>query len=266
MSSLVPPSEPVMPPSEMYLELLKRVLTRAIVSGAPERHVLEPTRPLSKAIYAIPKRLFASMGFELVRLLPFDAENYLESGHEARNRIEDAETMIGLRQFDNLQECIRDVLQNNVPGDLIEAGVWRGGVPIFMRGALKAYGDTKRRVWVADSFCGLPHPDPHKEFSFAWDPGEMAVSREEVEKHFGRYGLLDEGVSFLEGIFSDTLPGPIVSLSILRVDADLYDSTVDVLDRLYPLLSVGGLRDFRRLPKSTRLQEGDRPVSAVTRD
>lgn len=79
------------------------------------------------------------------------------------NRIEDAETMVGLRQRDNLHDCMRDVLKNNVPGDFLEGGVWRGGMTILMRGALKAYGAADRNVWVVDSFCGLPQPDGAKE-------------------------------------------------------------------------------------------------------
>ncbi|HET7518629.1 MAG TPA: TylF/MycF/NovP-related O-methyltransferase [Actinomycetes bacterium] len=53
-------------------------------------------------------------------------------------------------------------LHRGVPGDLIEAGAWRGGATIFMRAVLAAYGDTEHRVWVADSFEGLPKPDPER--------------------------------------------------------------------------------------------------------
>ena len=69
-----------------------------------------------------------------------------------------APTMIGMARIDNLQHCVESVLEDNIPGDLIETGVWRGGACIFMRGLLKAHGVTDRRVWVADSFRGLPPP------------------------------------------------------------------------------------------------------------
>ena len=72
----------------------------------------------------------------------------------------DAQTMIGLDRIENVQLCIESVLRDDVPGDLIETGVWRGGATIFMRGVLKAYNVTDRRVWVADSFAGLPGLDP----------------------------------------------------------------------------------------------------------
>src|SRR5262245_11198663 len=73
-----------------------------------------------------------------------------------------AYTMIGLKRLDNLQYCIEQVLANNIPGDFIETGVWRGGATIFMRALLKVAGVTNRQIWVADSFEGLPKPDPEQ--------------------------------------------------------------------------------------------------------
>src|SRR5688572_4859073 len=61
-------------------------------------------------------------------------------------------TMIGRARLDNLQACLESVLTREVPGDVIEAGVWRGGAAIFMRALLKVYGVRDRTVWVADSF------------------------------------------------------------------------------------------------------------------
>ena len=79
-----------------------------------------------------------------------------------------------------------------------------------MRAILEAYGDTERQVWVADSFQGLPRPDPERWPVEAgdehWRMGQLAVSLEEVQANFARYGLLDERVRFLPGWFKDTLP------------------------------------------------------------
>ena len=68
--------------------------------------------------------------------------------------------MVGMARLDNLQECIRRVIADGVPGDVMETGIWRGGCGIFMRAALEAYADTNRAVWLADSFEGLPSPAP----------------------------------------------------------------------------------------------------------
>ena len=115
---------------------------------------------------------------------------------------------------------------------------------VFMRGVLKARGDKLRRVWAVDSFEGLPDPDASAD-SFGWKSGDMAVSLDEVKNNFMRYGLLDDQVAFVKGFFSDTLPkAPISALSVLRVDADLYGSTLDVLNNLYPKLSMGGYAIF----------------------
>lgn len=57
-----------------------------------------------------------------------------------------AHTMIGLKRLDNIQFCIKDILKNNVPGDVIETGVWREGATIPMRGILKVHGVTDRTV------------------------------------------------------------------------------------------------------------------------
>lgn len=154
-------------------------------------------------------------------------------------------TMASFKRLDNVQFCVEDVLTHGVPGDFIETGVWRGGVTIFMRAILAAYGDTDRTVWVADSFEGLPPPDPRR---YPADEGldlsgvpELSVSLEQVQSHFDRYDLLDSQVRFLKGWFRDTLPhAPMSDLSIIRLDGDLYESTMDALTHLYPKLSVGG--------------------------
>jgi hypothetical protein len=156
-----------------------------------------------------------------------------------------AHTMIGLKRLENIQFCVEDVLKNQIPGDLVETGVWRGGATIFMRAILKAYDDSARNVWVCDSFCGLPEPNTDE---FPADVGMnlyqskiLAVSLETVQENFRRYDLLDSQVHFLKGWFKDTLPGaPITSISVLRLDGDLYESTWQALTSLYPKLSVGG--------------------------
>ena len=157
-----------------------------------------------------------------------------------------AETMIGRRRLDNLIECLTTVLDDGIPGDLIETGVWRGGATILMRGALAAWEDEARSVWVADSFRGLPTPDgttwPADQGVDLSDIDALAVPRSVVEANFERYGLLDERVHFLEGWFADTLPtAPIKQLALLRLDGDLYQSTWEALEHLYPKLSVGGI-------------------------
>lgn len=167
-----------------------------------------------------------------------------------------AHTMIGLRRLENIQSCVETVLKDGVPGDLLEAGVWRGGATILMRAVLQAYQVKDRCVWAVDSFEGMPPPNPEK---YPHDAGlflnqfpQLGVSLEQVQENFARYGLLDERVRFLKGWFRDTLPtAPIQQLAVLRVDADLYESTMDSLKYLYPRLAVGGfaiIDDYSDIP------------------
>jgi hypothetical protein len=156
-----------------------------------------------------------------------------------------AHTMIGLKRLVNLRLCVETILDDRIPGDLVETGVWRGGATIFMRALLKARGVTDRVVWVADSFAGLPPPDtaryPHDRGITLHQFPQLAVSLERVQDNFRRYGLLDDQVRFLKGWFRDTLPSaPIERLAVLRLDGDLYESTIQALDALYDKVSPGG--------------------------
>ena len=156
-----------------------------------------------------------------------------------------AHTMIGLKRLRNLRRLTSRVLEDRVPGDFIETGVWRGGACIYMRALLMAYDVTDRRVWVANSFAGLPPPNPERypanSGSNLHKIGLIAVSLEEVKRNFTKYNMLDEQVVFLNGWFRDTLPhAPIEKLAILRLDGDMYESTIQALDSLYPKLSPGG--------------------------
>jgi O-methyltransferase len=224
---------------KMYLTLLKKSLTRSI---APE--TFSAAEPWFRAIrwWFLPFQAFLmARGWIVVRREPLDSTKR----SEGRDWPLDAETMVGLKRLDNLQFCIESILQDGVQGDFLEAGVWRGGASIFMRGALKAYGDATRLVWLADSFQGLP-----KAQSGVWRDDErvplsdfrtLAVPLEQVRANFQRYDLLDDRVRFLPGWFQDTLAtAPIERLALLRLDGDMYESTKVSIDSLYPKLSVGG--------------------------
>jgi hypothetical protein len=164
---------------------------------------------------------------------------------EGRDWPAHAETMVGRSRLDSLQSCVEQVLADGVPGDLFETGVWRGGASILMRAVLEAHGDLDRHVWLADSFQGLPPPDPER---YPADAGgdlsgfdQLAVSQAQVAAGFERYGLLDERVHFLEGWFEDTLAtAPVEQLAVLRLDGDYYSSTIVALEALEPKVAPGG--------------------------
>jgi O-methyltransferase len=224
---------------QLYLDLLKRCLTRYIFPDT--LRAVAPRAGARAALYRPVAKALARKGLLLARNIPFDPE--------VRQRGADfpaeAETMIGLNRLDHLQMCVEDVLRRGVPGDLMETGVWRGGAAIFMRAILKVHGDTTRTVWAADSFQGQPRPDaeryPQDAGDRFWELDLMKVSLDEVKRNFQRYGLLDAQVHFLVGWFRDTLPkAPVQQLAVLRLDGDMYESTMEALCALYPRLVIGG--------------------------
>jgi O-methyltransferase len=224
---------------ELYIELLKRVLTRYGFSDDDWRE-LHLTRPPLSVLQPVLDML-RKRGLVIGRAHKYD-KRHRACGLDWPVH---AETMVGLRRLDNLHECIRTIIRDNVPGDLVETGVWRGGASIFMKGVLTAYGET-RDMWLADSFEGLPAPD---EANFPSDKGwrfdkaswYLAVSEDEVRENFKRYELLDEHVKFVKGWFRDTLGSlPATRIALLRLDGDLYESTIQALEPLYPRLSAGG--------------------------
>jgi O-methyltransferase len=228
----------------LYLDLLKQTLTGAIAEDNDS--ILGGVRTSGSPVFykraadAV-GRLVGRFGFEVAYKKPYDPK-LRAIGRDWPAR---ADSMIGLARMDNIQHCVETVLRDQIPGDLIETGVWRGGAVILMRAVLKAYGDTNRVVWAADSFEGLPKPDaerfPADEGDRHWTFPQLVVSLEEVRANVGRYGLLDEQIRFLPGWFRDTLPtAPIERLSVLRLDGDMYESTFIALDCLYPKLSPGG--------------------------
>jgi O-methyltransferase len=154
-------------------------------------------------------------------------------------------TMVGRPRLDNIEYCLLDVLRRGVPGDCMETGVWRGGCCILMKGILDLAGETDRRVLLADSFCGLPPPDPdyeadRKSVFHKFDLNHLN-SLEEVKNSFEKYGLLDERVVFMPGWFKDTLgETPSDQLALLRLDGDMYESTILALEHLYHRISPGG--------------------------
>jgi len=223
-----------------YLDLLKRILTRTGFESSFSllNPLAYPKRGRARAAWHL-QNLLNRYGYALVRNAAPDLRA------NGRDWPSDAETMIGMKRLDNLQACVESVLRDRVEGDLIETGVWRGGACILMRGVLKAYGVNDRVVWAADSFKGLPEPDastyPADQGDAHWSFSQLAVPLETVKANFARYGLLDDQVRFLVGWFRDTLPSASIDkLSVLRLDGDMYASTYEALESLYPKLSVGG--------------------------
>jgi O-methyltransferase len=166
-----------------------------------------------------------------------------------------AHLMMGRKRLENIEALFEKILADDVPGDFVEAGTWKGGGPIFVAGLMKAKGLTDRNIWVADSFQGVPPATAKEDEGLkltASDIPYIAVSQQRVSGLFERYGLLGDHIRFLSGWFKDSLPSsPIEKIAILRLDGDLYESTTDALVALYDRVVSGGfiiIDDYGAIP------------------
>ena len=156
----------------------------------------------------------------------------------------EAETMIGVKRLDQFHKALITCDLEQIKGDVLEAGVWRGGAVIFAAAYLSQSNPLSRRVIAADSFDGLPPPDSR----YPVDAGDLhstieflRVSEEEVRANFRKFGVSTDNVDFLPGWFEDTLPTLVNrSLAILRMDGDMYSSSTHILSALFDRVTPGG--------------------------
>jgi O-methyltransferase len=241
--------------ADLYLDLLKKTLADTLHDRKLYAPVTRPKHPIKRAIFDLLAARRITLVREVEASIRGQGTERSPTGTEWLD-VTSAYTLLGQQRLNNLQWCVEDALKRNVPGDMIETGVWRGGACIFMRAILKARGVPDRKVWAADSFEGLPVADPGR---YPLDRGStfhqqsgFAVSLDEVRGSFEKYGLLDDQVEFLKGWFCDTLPTLAGhTWAVIRLDGDMYQSTMEGLVNLYPGLSPSGyiiVDDFGAVP------------------
>ena len=229
--------------TDLYLDLIQKTITYSLWEepGVPIDAHASRCRAPNRWILRTVARLLGTMGLQLVRRVRY-SEEQREKGLIWPMQ---ADTMVGRRRLDNLRMCLEDVLHSGVKGDLIETGVWRGGASIFMKAVLTAHGDFNRRLFVADSFQGLPAAGPEdSEVLAAWGEqckGLDAVPLRNVQDNMRVLGIDEKLLVYHPGWFSDTVPGcELGPIALLRLDGDLYDSTRVTMEHLYPKLMLGG--------------------------
>jgi len=167
-------------------------------------------------------------------------------------------TMVSREQmFATMISCKYAVI-NNIPGDFVECGVWRGGNAILAAGIFKIYGSDKN-VWLFDTFNGfLDNNNQSEEFltkndissdtmlytqNLYYDNRFCGNSLDDVKTNFNRYCLLSDNIHFIRGDILQTLDSNEIPsvVSVLKLDTDLYSSTLMELKVLYPLLTTGGV-------------------------
>jgi len=239
--------------NQKYIDLLKKMLIDYHHIGRVEYHPLETVRPKRKTALLYPlNRLLKKRNFTIAKIKPVTAEERCNGYDWPAGAL----TMIGLNRLNNIEFCMKSIAKNNIPGDLIETGVWRGGSTIFMKALMDELNMNDRSVWLADSFEGLPPPNP-KYFPYNKDQDLhkqplLSATMEEVKENFEHFNLLDDRVKFLKGWFKETLPtAPISAISLLRLDGDWYESTYVALEHLYHKVSSGGyviVDDYNAFP------------------
>jgi hypothetical protein len=169
-------------------------------------------------------------------------------------------TMVTYDGLMSLVEITRHVHQKNIPGDLVEAGTWRGGAAGVMALAALSVSGPVRKMHLFDSFQGIPEPD-RKHDPIDWIVNDMKLPETEALGRLRGIKALEapradlekvlfeicsypkDKVAIYEGWFQETVPPAarnINAISILRLDGDLYASTQVCLEHLYPKLVSGG--------------------------
>jgi hypothetical protein len=151
-------------------------------------------------------------------------------------------TMSGNARLRGLYDAVHHALSHDIPGDVVECGAARGGSAALMGLTLRAR-DSRRRLWLLDTFEGLPAPtqnDPDFEIAKLYT-GMCRGTLDEVSALFHRLDIADRTV-FVKGLFQDTLPSAAVGpIAVLHLDGDWYESVKVCLDRLYDQVSSGGV-------------------------
>jgi len=155
-----------------------------------------------------------------------------------------------------LWQAVNHVIDNDIPGALVECGVWKGGSALLMILTLMARG-ASRRVFLFDTFEGMTAPanvdeDLHGHAASTYLDGqhgeelaELVAARArlaDVRKSIEGTGYDSRLVSFIAGDVATTLPRTqTMHIALLRLDTDFYDSTMAELVHLYPRVNTGGV-------------------------
>lgn len=163
-------------------------------------------------------------------------------------------TMTSVERLATLLNAATYVAKNNIPGDVVECGVWRGGSMMVTALTLLAHGDSSRSLYLYDTFEGMP-PPTERDKSLDGVSAEQqlneqprgtgiwcAASLEEVRTNILSTGYPADKIHLVKGKVEDTLPKVIPSsVSLLRLDTDWYESTKHELIHLFPRLDPFGV-------------------------
>jgi O-methyltransferase len=223
-----------------HLELLKKFITRYDFDNQAYNVKVVERFP-GKLSLLKPVRFLFPRNWTIARLISPPDLKIRENGQDWPIT---AESMIGLKRMNQFHEALDTVRNEKIHGDIVETGIWRGGAVIFAASYLNIYELSDRKVFGCDSFEGLPIPD--EKYPVDKDDvhsliDTLRVSFNEVAHNFAKYNVDMTRVKLVKGWFKDTLPElDCESISILRLDGDMYSSTIEALDALYKKVTSGG--------------------------
>ena len=203
-------------------------------------------------------RLVRPFGYEVIRpRRKIDPDISADSDFMRIREICQPYTMTSVEKMYGLYQAVRYLVDKDVPGDIVECGVWMGGSSMVAAMTLDLVGDTSRNIHLYDTYEGMP-PPTEQDVNFQGvhandflDPndridGESNVwayaSLEMVRRNLDLTGLPRDRFHLVKGKVEDTIPGSMPGgISLLRLDTDWYESTAHELKHLYPALSAGGV-------------------------
>ena len=167
-------------------------------------------------------------------------------------------TATSIERMYALKEAVKYIVSNNIVGDLVECGVWKGGSCMLIARTLLEYDQNDRLLWLYDTFEGMTLPtneDIEKETGIKG--GDLL---ENIEKNTDKYNMWayapedivrknmestkypSDKIKYIRGKVEDTLnETKPKSIALLRLDTDWYESTKAEMDALYPLITSGGV-------------------------
>jgi O-methyltransferase len=137
----------------------------------------------------------------------------------------------------NIFHLLSQVIVQGVPGDIVEIGCHAGESTVVLQRVIQEL-DPSRELHAFDSFQGVPQGSSADEG--VYKPGDMSASKTRFNENFDRLGLMLPAVH--AGWFEQTLPSSLPKqIAFALLDADLYRSTLQALEAVYPRLSPGAI-------------------------
>ena len=159
-------------------------------------------------------------------------------------------TMTSMEKCYSLYRAVQYIINGDIPGDLVECGVWRGGSAMLSALTLIELNQTHRKIYLYDTYEGMPEPTEKDidingiPYRLLWKKEKdiLTIPLDEVRKNMLSTGYPSENIIFVKGMVEDTIPRTLpYQVALLRLDTDLYESTYHEFVHLYPKVSPLGV-------------------------